>query len=251
LVKIVNGLTAKAESPGPMTCAHLLGHPDHYTPETFRVFYWWPFAKHVEDTSLLSEGGNAPTDSKEKVVLSYKQGRIVGRNQIQDYILRPLALQELSLYDFMCTTVVKKITKQHQDSEAENNDSDEHDEGSDQHCDTPVAKATKTSQYHRFHPEHPLYETHGVFVGKDHRVLLNFVGGVLPRRDRDDHEAYCRVMLTIFSPHGWRTGADLKSNSELWSDVFKATAFKASHVRIMDNMNLLYECYDAKHDWSA
>ncbi|KAI0338079.1 hypothetical protein BDW22DRAFT_1298219, partial [Trametopsis cervina] len=263
LVKIVNGLTAKAESPGPMTCALLLGQPDHYTPETFRVFYWWPFSKHVEETAPCLAQAPDTQSNQEKVVLSYSQGRIVGRNQIQDYTYRPTALQHCSLYEFMCTTVVKKITKTHHNFEnmdetepdptdLHNSEYIEHDvEDNDSDDDSPEDLVPHGSFYHRFQIEHPLHATHGVFISRGRRVLLNFVGGTLPRRDRGDNEAFCRVMLTMFSPKGWRSGLDLNPDSRTWREVFDSTTFEPTHMEIMDNMNLLYECYDAKHDWAA
>ncbi|KAI0341025.1 hypothetical protein BDW22DRAFT_1304745, partial [Trametopsis cervina] len=234
LVKIVNGLTAKSESPGPMTCAHLLGQPDHYTPETFRVFYWWPFTKYVEDTGFCTDEQRAASAGNERVVLSFQKGKIVGRNQIQDYVHRPLAFENHSLYEFLCTTVVKKLTKKNLNNVR----------ASTKNCDD-------YSQHYSFQQDHPLHDSHGVFLIKNDRVLLNFVGGTLPRRDRGDHETYCRVMLTMFAPQGWRSGIDLRPDARTWGELFDATTFHASHIQIMDNMNLLYECYDAKHDWAA
>ncbi|KAI0337783.1 hypothetical protein BDW22DRAFT_1301228, partial [Trametopsis cervina] len=265
LVKIVNGLTAKSESPGPMTCALLLGQPDHYTPESFRVCYWWPFAKYVENTAFCIATDSASQNTQEKVILSCKDGRIIARNQIQDYILRPTEHQCLSLYDFLCTTVVKKITKQHRphaphsgecsdvDMDASTDgEEDSGDEPSDNTNEDDVAEQNirPGTQYYKFQPEHPLSTTHGVFFVKN-PVLLNFVGGTLPRRDRGDREEYCRVMLTLFAPVGWRSGLDLKPDGRTWCEVFDGTVFDATHLYIMNNMNLLYECYDAKHDWAA
>ncbi|KAI0338472.1 hypothetical protein BDW22DRAFT_1459677, partial [Trametopsis cervina] len=232
LVKIVNGLTAKSESPGPMTCAYLLGQPDHYTPETFRVFYWWPFTKHVHDTAFTSPGDVSQDVRSEKVILGYKEGRVIGRNHMQDYTCRPSAFEKWSLYDYMRETEVKKLSSKDRD----------HNESS----------GAAHVGYYCLTSEHPLHNTHGVFMAKkrDH-LLLNFVGGTLPRRDQGDHEAYCRAMLTMFAPEGWRSGIDLKADDRTWTSIFEDAQFAPSHLAIMENMHLLYECYDAKHDWAA
>ena len=48
IVKIVNAMTVKQEIGSPMACAHLLGHPDHYTNYKFRPFYWRMFVGEVK-----------------------------------------------------------------------------------------------------------------------------------------------------------------------------------------------------------
>ena len=48
MVKIVNAMTVKQELGNPRACAHLLGHPDHYTNYKFGPFYWRMFVKEVK-----------------------------------------------------------------------------------------------------------------------------------------------------------------------------------------------------------
>ena len=57
-------------------------------------------------------------------------------------------------------------------------------------------------------------------------------------------------MLALFHPGGWRSGSQLKSSSESWEDAFGRVEFLPEHERIMKNMNLLYECLDARDDYA-
>ncbi|KAK0421547.1 hypothetical protein EV421DRAFT_1688299, partial [Armillaria borealis] len=102
-----------------------------------------------------------------------------------------------------------------------------------------------------FSSSHPLRETHHVRVYEaEKRKVPNFVGGMLPRRDRGDWEYYCAMMLTIFKP--WRTGQDLKIDKETtWDTAFTEFNFSSRHQQIMLNFNLQYECLDARDDYRA
>ena len=48
MVQIVNAMTVKQEIGSPMACAHLLGHPDHYTNYKFKPFYWRMFTGEMK-----------------------------------------------------------------------------------------------------------------------------------------------------------------------------------------------------------
>ncbi|KAF9038752.1 hypothetical protein BJ165DRAFT_1325457, partial [Panaeolus papilionaceus] len=96
------------------------------------------------------------------------------------------------------------------------------------------------------HPQYGSYVTMCDF-SKPLPPVPNFIGGSLPRKDQGDHEYYCMTMLTLFRP--WRTGSELRtSNNELWAVSFHNYSFKHRHNIIMDNLNLKYECRDAKDD---
>ena len=73
----------------------------------------------------------------------------------------------------------------------------------------------------------------------------------MPRLGLEDDEFYYRTMVALFTPCGWRRLDDLALPSECWQDVFKRTAFKAEHKEIMENLNLLYECLDARDDYKS
>lgn len=103
---------------------------------------------------------------------------------------------------------------------------------------------------YRFLPDHPKYSTHGVRVlAPDDHYVLNFVGPVLPRKDRGDREVYCRTMLALFCP--WRTGLELRPPDVSWDATFALFTFAPRHLRLMKNMNVLYECRDSSHDFAS
>ncbi|GLB45300.1 hypothetical protein LshimejAT787_2100600 [Lyophyllum shimeji] len=56
-------------------------------------------------------------------------------------------------------------------------------------------------------------------------------------------------MLTLFKP--WRNGRDLKSSDEDWNNAFSHHDFSKRHLEIMRNMNIRYECLDARDDFYA
>ena len=58
-------------------------------------------------------------------------------------------------------------------------------------------------------------------------------------------------MLILFDPQGWRTGAELKNSDQTWAEAFAVAQFSVVYRQMMDNMNLLYECYEASHDLAA
>ncbi|PSS37384.1 hypothetical protein PHLCEN_2v774, partial [Hermanssonia centrifuga] len=266
LTRIVNALTAMQESPGPMTCMYLLGQPDHYTPETFRVFYWSPYVREFTATAWQDEhvDPSDTSDAADRVVISHDGSGFVPRSQLNDYIYRPVELEDMTLYDYMASTSVRKLSDKQRSNQADddvertlevepdtgiNNDEvDDIDDG-----ERPeTTSADKGTRILRFLPDHPLTSTHGVVLLKDtQKQCLNFVGKTLPRRDSGDREVYCKTMLALFSPGGWRQGKDIRPDANSWSSIYDGTLFSDEHHRIMKNMNLLYECLDAKHDFAA
>lgn len=79
--------------------------------------------------------------------------------------------------------------------------------------------------------------------------IPNFVGNTLPRHDQGDREYYCSTMLALFKP--WRSGLDLRSPSESWDDAFRSHGFSSRQLEVMKNMNIRYECLDARDDFHA
>ncbi|SJL08858.1 uncharacterized protein ARMOST_12229 [Armillaria ostoyae] len=114
---------------------------------------------------------------------------------------------------------------------------------------TPRGRKTRIARY-MFLPDHPLVDTHHVaFRPESDRYVPNFVGGLLPRRDVGDREFYCSTMLALFKP--WRSGIELKSVDQNWSDSFDQHQFLPWQNDIMNNFNLRYECLDARDDHRA
>jgi hypothetical protein len=77
----------------------------------------------------------------------------------------------------------------------------------------------------------------------------NFIGGAVPRSDRGDREYYCSTMLAFFRP--WRTGKDLKYETQSWDEAFNKYQFTLQQQKIMKYFNVRYECLDARDDYAA
>lgn len=56
-------------------------------------------------------------------------------------------------------------------------------------------------------------------------------------------------MLVFFKP--WRSGKDLKANTENWDTIFRSHDFTERQVTIMKNFHIKHECHDAKDDHYA
>ena len=113
--------------------------------------------------------------------------------------------------------------------------------------DNVAADAPKTNLL-PFLSEHPLAGTHGVRYLKTARIP-NFIGNTLPRHDQGDREYYCSAMLALFKP--WRSGLDLRHKSDSWDEAFQSHEFLARQLEVMKNMNIRYECLDARDDFHA
>lgn len=98
MTQMVNVLGAKTELGSPMICTYLLGLPDHYTNHTFVTFYWKSF---VSEMLNCWKGDDDLVDSV-KVTLRRSKGSIMGVSPVEDYVHRPLELESMSLYDWMC-----------------------------------------------------------------------------------------------------------------------------------------------------
>lgn len=97
--------------------------------------------------------------------------------------------------------------------------------------------------------DHPQSSTHIVIpISAEKRPIPNFVN-VPPRRGNEDDEYYFKAMLTMFKP--WRSGSDLKNETESWSTAFRNTEFCNEHMQVMKNFNIRYECSDARADFHA
>ena len=98
--------------------------------------------------------------------------------------------------------------------------------------------------------DHPLYDTHALrIIPENDKIIPNFIGATLPRCDQGDRELYCSTMLAFFCP--WRTGKDLKKETETWDDAFTEYPFNDFQQEIMNNFNIRYECLDARDDYRA
>ncbi len=270
IVKVVNAMTASAESGGPAICASLLGQPDHYTDRQFRVFYWYPYCKAAKEP-YLTDDQRAETQS-DPVMLGRNQSGVFQFDKVLDYTCRPARFQKYALYDFMrATHLVRKPSKATSDvagtsvSEDNSHVLDDDDDGAPDYedesdeprdCDDDqwdsdgTVETNITGRGYVLCTGHPLRTSHLVYTRRT-SCVLNFIGGPLPRPDRGDREEYCFTMLVFFKPGGWRKGTDLKVDHETWADAYARSEFSTSHLQIMKNMNVLYECLDARDDYAA
>ncbi|KAI9069924.1 hypothetical protein FKP32DRAFT_1557224, partial [Trametes sanguinea] len=243
ITKFVNALTVAAEVGGPSASAYLLGYPDHYTGHIFKTFFWKGYVRYaMRDIPATSTLNSVVEDDEgpERVVIASARGSVLPLSKVNDYVFRPRECGAMSLYEFLRRTDVKAVG--HDD----NSDFSTNDSPDDMEADLPAGGSFTFLQ------GHPQKSTHRVTVRSAERPwTLNFTGGVLPRPDRGDREEYAFVMLVLFAPGGWRTGRDLLCGRDSFSDAFQNTDFAAEHTRVMRNMNVLYECQDARDDYSA
>ncbi|KAK0216367.1 hypothetical protein IW262DRAFT_1299592 [Armillaria fumosa] len=314
MTQMVNVLRAKTELGSPMICSYLLGFPDHYTNKRFSTFYWKLF---VAEASNYWRSNKCSAESV-KITLKKRKGAIMGISPVEDYIHRPVDLEHLPLYEWICTcsridssddepdlykcgydvceddtaSVASNASRATGDAGSIRDFIDDADIDDDAdanvtsllddmaahvavcvpyvHTDTeeeeivaiPVTsrsmkplskkrKGRKKYQRFRFTELHPLADTHHIRVCPVSECHVpNFVGGMLPRKDKGDREYYCLVMLTFFRP--WRSGKDLKSDVDTtWDCEFGRYMFLPFHSNIIANFNLRYECLDARDDFRA
>jgi hypothetical protein len=94
-----------------------------------------------------------------------------------------------------------------------------------------------SNEKYRFLSDHPQYQTHQIKMQKNKSLIApNFLPNILPRPDCGDHEYYCCTMLTFLKP--WRTGLDLKSQTESWNKTFISYVFTSEQEKIMKHMNI-------------
>ena len=289
MTKIVNSLSAKLEIGSPMDSMYLLGNPDHYTNFDFVPVYWQSFVREVRkpweqshsqvlntDTAHSENGiackgslNSKTSDSEntalgqqeveehpEKLTIFKRNGRIIGFSPVHDYMYRPTRFHSMCLFDWISKCKREKLpvrrykrkkkedpsTKSYIDEECGSFDENTTCDGDDAATELPKTELL------RFISEHPLAETHGVRYLKTARIP-NFVGNTLPRHDQGDREYYCSTMLALFKP--WRSGLDLRSPSESWDDAFRSHGFSSRQLEVMKNMNIRYECLDARDDFHA
>jgi len=75
-----------------------------------------------------------------------------------------------------------------------------------------------------FLSDHPQFKTHKLsWIQQDYGYIPNFVGGMLPRRDKGDQDYYCCTMLVLFKP--WQSANDLKAQDVSWVEAYELYSF--------------------------
>ncbi|TFK57914.1 hypothetical protein BDN72DRAFT_735331, partial [Pluteus cervinus] len=264
MTKIVNNLTSKMEIGSPMASLYLLGNPDHYTSHAFAPFYWQSYV-HEVGKSWPDDGDSGLFN--EKVTLFKKGKKILGLSTVNDYVFRPKELEQMNLYEFIsqCKRTRLDLPKSKgkiNDDETEALDEDDKEyikeEFEVELCKTTLSVHTDNTTFlgdlkaktYKFLEGHPFHNSQGIrLLSSDKCCIPNFVGATLPRKDLGDREYYCKTMLTIFKP--WRTGRDLKQTIDNWDQTFCSHRFSSNQVTILKNLNIKYECLDARDDYFA
>ncbi|KAJ3481995.1 hypothetical protein NLI96_g7290 [Meripilus lineatus] len=173
-------------------------------------------------------------------MLSRDGERVISYSRVQDFVHRPVELTYWSLYDYLRFTEVKPMS----DNEREDAYNYIHSLGTASRLPRPGLL---------FDAQHPNVCTHRVrLISVEAAKYLTWVGGMLPRNDaKSPREEYCRVMCTLFSRKGWRSGLELKTVSQTWTEAFEGEDFPPKAVLVMKHMHELYECNDARHDYAA
>jgi hypothetical protein len=233
MTKVVNLISAKMEMGSPMISMYLLGNPDHYTDHKFIPFYWQSFVAEAE-RAFDSEGDVTPM----KVTLIKQKGRIVGVSPVFDYIYRAKELESMSLYEWVnCCSRIKLSKKQELNERDMTTDISFN--AADESFNSILTNLSDGPDAHRaksvytFLSDHPLHTTHGLQVRKKNpKMIPNFIGATLPRKDQGDINYYFLTMLALFKP--WRNGTDLKSDkNQSWNETFNEHSFSEENHKLM------------------
>ncbi len=249
-----------------MASMYLLGNPDHYTSHSFANFYWRSFVNEVMRT--CSTNLEAVKEIPENYVAITKG--LTASSPVYDYIYRPLKYSNMTLYDWVQqferrkggTKQIDKMVREvgKHDESGENNGYEDAVMELDEKTDagqkrkinienTSTILVDHSDMFLEGHPQRQTQQPHLLSYKEYSLRVPNFMGGSLPRRDTGDAENYAATMLTLFKP--WRSGMDLKPETQNWSEVFHKYTFSDKFLQLMDNFNLRYECSDARDDFAA
>ncbi|KAI0740114.1 hypothetical protein C8Q76DRAFT_580390, partial [Earliella scabrosa] len=257
LVMTVNRMISRQEISHQQVMSYLIGGGDVYQSHSFRVLHWGcfdrMFKRHFpssDDVTMTDPVVDAEHDDEDSFILKLQPGSISATNQQQDYIYRPTASEfdSLPLYEYVGT--VEKISKKYLKSTCESDHLDEN-EGPEQPAD---AEATRSRRGRRLaargsfsSAEHTQYRTHCVRK-RGKWIVPVLLGDRIPRPGRSDEETdlWARMMLILFVP--WRLPSDLKHSDESWTDAYERqkSVISSRHLQIIENMNVLSECRDAR-----
>ncbi|KIJ47685.1 hypothetical protein M422DRAFT_163806, partial [Sphaerobolus stellatus SS14] len=252
ITNIVNTMSTHMQIGAPMAAAYLLGMSDHYSSHKFRQIYWKPYIRYILQS-------------------------------FQDYVMRPIELEDVSLYEWF--TSFKKVKLRKEDDNLENCDdqsgsSDVIDETLDiininadmssfipvdmklnrkclwhtafncaNEVNSPMIEETRNS-FLTFLPKHPQHRRFKIIeLSGTSKVVPNFMGGSLPKKESSHINYYSVTMLTLFKP--WRKCSDLAVGDSAWSEVFDSFEFSKGQLQLMKNFNIRHECIDSLDDYHA
>ncbi|KAH9903513.1 hypothetical protein C8Q73DRAFT_619981, partial [Cubamyces lactineus] len=244
LMTTVNSMLSRMEISHQQVMSYLVGGGDHYASHRFRVLHYGGFDRlvdRVDDPTRANAGaidgeesGDGGDDSDE-ILLLLGEGSIGAVSQQQDYIMRSEdgPFDGMSLYEYV--GMAEKITKRSESTRMARR----------QQQDAVLGRRAEARG--AFLPEHAQYETH-MLRKRASWVVPVVLSNRVPRKDRgaEEREAWARMMLVLFVP--WRHPRDLKGESETWTRAYERREGEISKdcARIVDNMNVLEECRDAR-----
>jgi len=222
-----------------------------------------------EEHSMISvddeESNNNSNEEDDITIVATRDGSIVQcSTQVHDYRFRSPALTHLSVWEFVSR--VDKVKKpcaarcsnhglDEDDSSECSDDGDddkpwrEGDDGlQDLHRPQNVRNGRKSHTF-PLHPQHTQSDTKAQRLRSDpsNYFIPVPIGPAFPRRDRAElFPKYCRLMLVLFKP--WRVVEDLRTHGQTWVDAFNEfmEVCDESIKSLLDNMQVLHECRDAK-----
>ena len=218
--------------------------------------------------STASEGSDDAVQTivpsaEEFMIGTDNEGNLVPHtNQVDDYRFRPRELGHVCLWDF-CAQVDKIMKRARRAVNLDGVDSDSCTGScTDSDDDRPDVFRTwddvlMDRSYRRpsfmFLPHHVEHKTRQARVRHPlKRYIPVPIGPGLPRRDREDSLArHARLMLVLFKP--WRRASDLRGGCDSWMEAYDAwvaddAGTYPSHQRLVDNIQAIQECKDARDD---
>lgn len=174
----------------------------------------------------------------ENLILVMKDGSISATNQYLDYVFRPTSepFNSMGLYEYV--GVSEKITMTAEEARLVARYPD---------SDRSHGRGRPAERRGEFMQQHPQHNSHAVRKRVIWLVPV-ILGDRMPRRDRSDEEreSWARTVLSLFLP--WRSPGELKQGEETWMDAYERQEhlFQPAHLAIVDNMNVLTECKDAR-----
>lgn len=289
ITQVVNSLTALQETGSPMASMYLLGNPDHYTDATYVRFYWRGAVSYVGQPFESGNGVEGDRFGDQVSIYHGKRG-LVPYSTVLDYVHRPDALENLSLYDFVrefvkCPRQKKMVRAKtshpsperlDRTSHSDSSGSDSSDEESERSPSPSIPlkrKRTKTFKAAAQYEQDDLYEEaqakdapiensrmqflpeHPQYESKSIARAQNcddrLVDFVTLLPRRDSNDRSFYCQTMLTLFSPWRKGTDLRDPANSWAQAYDSYRFTERDQRLMRFFNIRYECLDSRDDFHA
>nr|GAT47507.1 ATP-dependent DNA helicase [Mycena chlorophos] len=285
LVKSVNQLIGKKELSGQQVVSRIMGWPSKYTNREYPVYYWSRMlrecARGVFDApTRTSDGADPASATSNDVAVPGAANDVDVRLDSADPSVDPRSVLADVFADSESDPAQPSVVLTPA-LLASSEDVDPDDEQSNSMLFNDIfyrppqladlcaweimvgyrkhelpKSATQTKQCLRFSLSHPQYTTHCLkkLSSSDAPRVPVFVGYPIPRNDCEaDEERYFVVALALFGVWSSNVQCPLKAEDQSWADAYSSlrVCLSPAHVRILENMQLLYASRDAKEDYAA